>query len=208
MIVKHFTAGDIIPANAYFYIDEKSRHAFLIDAPGHAADLLDFIKENGLTVEKILITHGHFDHTGALSDLAAALKIPFYIHEEGREYLSDPYKNLSAVFGEPFTVEGASYLKDGDEISLAAAPETKLKVLHTPGHTKDSVVYYDAANGIAFTGDTVFRGSTGRTDFPGGSAAQLADSLHKILTLPDDTVLYSGHTAPTTVKEEKKNYMS
>lgn len=207
MIVKQISVADIIETNAYFYIDEKTKNGFLIDPAAQADILLQIIKENGWTIEKMLITHGHFDHIGAVETLHRRLNIPYIAHQNGREYLTDGRLNLGDYCNRTFNLNEAEYLNDGDEIKLNADPSVALKVIHTPGHTPDSVVYYDAANKTAFVGDTIFKDSMGATHFPGGDFAQLQNSIRqKILTLPDDTVLYSGHSEPTTVSREKRNF--
>lgn len=207
MIVKQVTVADIIETNAYFYIDGKTKRGFLIDPAAQADVLFGMIEENGWTIEKMLITHGHFDHIGAVEEIHRQLKIPYVAHRNGREYLTDGRLNLGNYCGKTFALDKAEYVNDGDEITLKAEPSVKLKVLHTPGHTPDSVLYYDAANKTAFVGDTIFKDSMGATHFPGGDFAQLQQSIRqKVLTLPDDTVLYSGHSEPTTVGYEKRNF--
>ncbi len=204
MIVKQVPVRDIIETNAYFYIDEKSKHGFLIDAGAEAEKLLKIIRDNGWTIEKLLITHGHFDHIGAVEKIAKTLNIPYLAHENGREYLPNPTYNLSAFFGNDIVLNNAEYLQDGAEITLDAAPNVKLKVIHTPGHTQDGVVYYDESNSLAFVGDTIFKRGIGRTDIPGGDYNQLQQSIcNKIFTFLNDTILYSGHSEPTTVSAEK-----
>lgn len=207
MIVEQVPLCDILTTNAYFYIDENTNHGFLVDPAAEPDKLLKMIKENGWTIEKILITHGHFDHIGAVANLADILDIPYYIHIHGKEYLMDPQMNLSSFFEQNITLSQAKYLQDGDEIPLSSAPDIKLKVIHTPGHTSDSVVYYDLDNNVAFVGDTIFKDSEGRTDLPGGNYVQLRNSINKkILSLPDITVLYSGHTEKTTIQNEKGRF--
>jgi len=204
MIVKQVPVRDIIETNAYFYIDEKSKHGFLIDPGAEAEKLLKIIKDNGWTIEKLLITHGHFDHIGAVEKIAQTLNIPYLAHENGREYLPNPTYNLSAFFGDDIVLNNAEYLQDGAEITLDAAPNVKLKVIHTPGHTQDGVVYYDESNSLAFVGDTIFKHGIGRTDIPGGDYNQLQQSIcNKIFTFLNNTILYSGHSEPTTVSAEK-----
>lgn len=207
MIVKQVPVADIIETNVYFYIDEKTKHGFLIDPAAQADVLLHLIEENGWTIEKLLITHGHFDHIGAVEAIHRRLNIPYTAHQKGREYLTDGSLNLGDYCGRTFNLTEAEYVNDGDEIMLEADPSVKLTVIHTPGHTPDSVLYYDAANKTAFVGDTIFKDSMGATHFPGGDFAQLQQSIRqKVLTLPDDTVLYSGHSGPTTVGYEKRNF--
>ncbi len=206
MILKIVPVSDGIETNAYFYIDENTKHGFLIDAGAEADKLENIIKQNNWIIEKILITHGHFDHIGAVQKLHLTLNIPYYGHIESQLYFTDPNYNLSAYFGQAFSLTDANYFNDGDIISLDATPEIQLKIIHTPGHTQDSVIFYDEQNNLAFVGDTIFKSSVGRTDFPGGNAQQLKSSIkNKIFTLPDTTLLYSGHSAPTTVAAEKPN---
>ena len=207
MIVKQVPLCEILTTNAYFYIDEKTKHGFLVDPAAESEKLLQIIKDNGWTIEKILITHGHFDHIGAVEKLAKELNVPYYIHADGKQYLIDPQMNLSSFFEQNISLSGAKYLQDGDEITLSTAPDIKLKVIHTPGHTADSVIYYDENNDLAFVGDTIFKDSEGRTDLPGGNHFQLYDSIkNKVMTLPDDTTLYSGHTEKTSVQHEKGRF--
>ncbi|MBO4520044.1 MAG: MBL fold metallo-hydrolase [Alphaproteobacteria bacterium] len=208
MIVKQVEVAEFIETNAYFYIDEKTKHGFLIDPAAQADVLLRVIEENGWTIEKMLITHGHFDHIGAVETLHRQLNIPYVAHLNGQEYLTDGQLNLGDYCNRKFNLTEAEYVNEGDEITLEADSSVKLKVIHTPGHTPDSVLYYDAANKTAFVGDTIFKDSMGATHFPGGNFIQLQQSIkQKVLTLPEDTVLYSGHSEPTTVGAEKKNFL-
>ena len=195
-----------IETNAYFYIDEKSNHGLLIDPAAEPEKLLKIIKDNRWTIEKMLITHGHFDHIGAVKKIHEELKIPYFIHQNGKQYLTNPNFNLSSYFGEPITLNNATYFQENDIIALENEA-TSLKIIHTPGHTQDSVLFYDEQSSLAFVGDTIFKNSIGRTDFPGGNTQQLKESIkNKVLTLPENTILYSGHSASTTVADEKKNF--
>ncbi len=205
-MVKCVEIDDIITTNSYFYIDEKSKSGWLLDPAGKADKLLEIIRQNAWKIEKILLTHGHFDHIGAVAQISQALQIPYVAQTEALNYLTDPQMNLSAMCGREIILPNAEYVADGEVICLAAAPETRLQVIHTPGHTQDSTVFYDAAGGVAFVGDTIFKGSIGATHFPGGDEEQIRRSIkQKILTLPENTVLYSGHTPPTSVAAEKSN---
>ena len=207
MIVKQIPVSGAIVTNTYFYVDEISRHGFLIDAGAEPDRLLQIIRGNNWQIEQILLTHGHFDHIGAVNKLCQTLNIPCSAYFNAAQYLADPQYNLSAYFEPEIKVTDFQPLNEGDTIKLRADSQIGLKVIYTPGHTQDSVVYYDAANQTAFVGDTIFKGSYGRTDMPGGDEPQLMQSIvRKILTLPDDTILYSGHTPPTTVKAEKRYF--
>ena len=190
--------------NTYFWIDEATDHGFLIDPGWEGERLLRMVRYNGWIIEKILLTHGHFDHTGAADEVRFALGIPILAHERSADYLTDAKWNLSEFCGSPILIEDALLFRDGDEIALEADPAAVLRVIHTPGHTTDSVCLYSERDGICFTGDTIFRGTIGNDRCPGGIRDRMIRSIcEKILVLPDETVLYSGHTEPTTVGQEK-----
>ena len=194
--------------NSYLWANEKTRHGFLIDPGAEGGRLLDYCAENGWIPEAILLTHGHFDHIGAVGEIRARLDIPVRIHEAGIAFLADPKLNLSHYFSGDFRLSDATPFRDGDELSLENDPAHVLRVIHTPGHTPDSSVFYDAACGTAFVGDTIFRGSRGNDRFPGGDGALLLRSIReKVLALPPETILYSGHSEPTTVGEEWPLYL-
>ena len=204
MIVYPVTVQEFIPTNAYFYIDRATRSGVLIDPGAEAGRLLKVMKEQDFHLLAILLTHGHFDHIGAAEELRKELGIPVVMHENGKNYAEQPDWNLSSNFGEDFTLQSVTYKKDGDLIEFPGAPALHLRLVHTPGHTTDGCIYYDEARHIAFVGDTIFAGSFGRTDFPGGNEGLLFRSIKdKILTLPEETTLLSGHSEPTTVGREK-----
>ena len=194
----------IFPTNAYFYIDDESKHGFLIDPGAEASKLLGIIDERQFTIEKILLTHGHFDHIGAVNELQQKLNIPVCMQKNGRDYALNIKWNLSDQFGLDIILNDVTYLDDYSDIILSANPDFKLKLIPTPGHTTDGAVYYSDKDGVAFVGDSIFKMSYGRTDFYGGNEQTLMESItKKILTLPDETFLLSGHSEPTTVKFEK-----
>ena len=193
-----------IETNAYFYIDDETRCGFLIDPGAQADKLKRIIDERGWTIEKILLTHGHFDHIGAVNELQAQLKIPVCMQANGRAYAENPAWNLSAYFGAEMTLGDVTYLDDFSEINLAANPSFGVKMIPVAGHTSDGAIYYAANDSVAFVGDSIFQGSYGRTDLPGGDEKKLLTNLReRVLTLPEDTVLLSGHSSPTTVAQEK-----
>lgn len=193
--------------NCYFYIDEVTKHGFLIDPGAEAKRLLSLIRREGWDIEAILLTHGHFDHTGAVNELREALGVPVYAHEDADRYLLDPRMNLSAFCVGNWTVRNVKYLRHGDTISLKANPAFSLRVIHTPGHTTDSVVYYSEKDRVAFVGDTIFKGSIGNYQYPGGNRQDIVKSItEKILALPDATILYSGHSEETSVGVERQQY--
>lgn len=193
--------------NCFFCIDDKTSHGFIIDPGAQADGLIDVIRKNGWMIEKILLTHGHFDHTGAVGEIRRALGIPVLAHRHSDEYLLDARKNLSALCGPAIIVKNVEYMDDGDIIALEANPEFSLKVVYTPGHTTDSIMLYSEAEHVAFVGDTIFKGSIGNYQYPGGNPEDLQGSIiDRIFTLPEETILCSGHSEQTTVGIEKKRY--
>lgn len=193
--------------NAYFFIDEATGRGFAVDPGAEGDRLVSFARERGWVIEKILLTHGHFDHTGGVAAMREAFGCPVLAHENAKDYARNPKWNLSVFCGAPVLLDGLTPVRDGDAIALDGAPEVRFRVIHTPGHTTDSVIYYNEAGGFAFTGDTIFRGSIGNDRFPGGDLRTMLRSIReRIFTLPASTVLYSGHTEETTVGEEMRGW--
>lgn len=203
-MVRELTMQGVFAENCYFYIDDATKSGFLIDPGAQAGIIYDTIARNGWNIEKILLTHGHFDHTGAAELLREKLVAPIYIYPADARYLTDTYLNLSANSGNPVIVSHYEEIYDGEIIRLKANSGFYLKVIHTPGHTPGSVTYYSPEEKVAFVGDTLYEHGPGLTNFPGGNRRELEHSIvEKILTLPGDTVLLSGHSSPITVREER-----
>lgn len=204
-MVKELQVQGVFAENTYFYIDSHSKSGFLIDPGAQAGLIYDAIVRNGWHIEKILLTHGHFDHFGAAELLREKLVAPIYIYSEDARYLTDTYLNLSANSGEPIIVPHYEELYEGEIIRLKANSGFNLKVISTPGHTPGSVVFYSPEERVAFVGDTLYQHGPGLTNFPGGNRAELENSImNKVLTLPEDTLLLSGHSSPITVAEERR----
>ena len=197
-MVAKVAVRDVFTTNAYFAIDGTSGSGFLID-PGAEAERLDaIVRERGWRIERILLTHGHFDHTAAAGPLSRAWGAPIAIHRLGAAFLSNADLNLSARCGRHVTIGAPlQWLEDGDEIRLGANPAFSLRVIHTPGHTPNSTTFLAPGEGCAFVGDTVIDGGPGITDFPGGDYATLMLTLKtRILALPEGTTLLCGHSGP------------
>lgn len=203
MRIECMTVG-MLQEQTYFVIDETTKQTFIIDPGADAEKLIHKIDGEGLKVEKILLTHGHFDHIGAVQAIREHTQCEVVIHEEGKLYLEDARYNLSIAFGEQaLTFQADQYVKAGDVVQVEGT-ELCFKVLHAPGHTKDGVAYYNETHQIAFVGDIIFRGSIGRTDFIGGDMATLIKSIRtQLFTLEKEVTLYPGHGEPTTVGFEK-----
>ena len=200
---------EFFDSNCYFYIDDDTAHGFLIDPGAEPEKLLNVIRREGWMIEKILLTHGHIDHVGAVNAILKEIELPVYAHRETDEFMMDKDLNLSVFFGPPIHIDHIHILDDGDEIPLEANPSVCLKVIYAPGHTVDSIVFYSARDHLAFVGDSIYKGCLGDYQYPGGDYDLLLKNVReKILTLPDQTVLYSGHSDPTTVGAEKPLYFS
>lgn len=188
-------------ANAYIVYTENKPEAVIIDPGDDIKLIMDLIKEHELKLEKILLTHGHFDHIGAVKDLKERTGAQVAIHKQEADFLTDPNKNLSYIINRQIVQDPADiFLEDGDLIRVA---DMEFKVLHTPGHTEGGVCY--KLGKVLFTGDTLFEGSVGRTDLSGGSYEQLMSSIReKLLVLDDDHLVYPGHGRQTTIGRERR----
>lgn len=207
-MVKELQVQGYFAENCYFYIDAHTNSGYIIDPGAQAGLIYDTVMRNGWHIEKILLTHGHFDHMGAAQLLRERLVAPIYIYPADARYLTDPYLNLSAESGQPVTVPHYEELYDGEIIRLKANSGFTLKVIHTPGHTPGSVTFWSPDERVAFVGDTLYRHGPGLTNFPGGNREQLEHSIvDKILTLPPDTLLLSGHSSPISVAEARRQML-
>lgn len=187
---------------SYVVIDEATNKCAVIDPADDVNTIISETVEKGLLVDKILLTHMHFDHIGALDALSDVTGAEIFIGAKDADGLASSHLNLSGAFGQPFVCnKKATKLYEGDEISIG---NTSLTVMHTPGHTPGSVCFANHDEKVIFSGDTVFYQSIGRTDFPGGSYEEIMDSLDRVLLLDEDYVLYPGHGYKTTVGTEKK----
>lgn len=187
--------------NCYLVVSEKG-NAVLVDAPSDSDYIIETANNNNCTIKKMLLTHGHCDHIGAMADIVKKTGCEVYIHKNDEAKLSSPWENLTAYFGLEYieTVREVKTLEDGDIIAL---DELQFEVIHTPGHTGGSVCY--VIGDVMFSGDTLFNLSIGRTDMPDGDYRTLFQSLHKLFELPKDYTVYPGHMDKTTLSFEKSN---
>ncbi len=186
--------------NCYVVSDETGE-GVVIDPGGMAKQILAYIREAKLSIVAVLNTHGHCDHIGANDEIRDETGAPLYIHREDAAMISDMKLNLSAFMGfRVMSRPAEQLLSEGDKITFG---QSELEVLHTPGHTKGGVCF--VGEGVAFTGDTLFAGSIGRSDFPGGSERDLIGNIKKkLLALPDETKVYSGHGPSSEIGWERK----
>lgn len=198
--VEQYVVGPV-QTNCYFAINDDTKEVLVID-PGASADqLAKKIRQEKLTPIAILLTHGHFDHAGGAEELAKHFDIKIYAEEHEKETLDTSSLNLSGWEGVQKTYHADVFLKNEQEIDLAGF---HIRVFHTPGHTVGGCCYYFPYQNVVFSGDTLFCTSVGRTDFPKGSAAQIIRSIkEKLLPLPDETTVYTGHNDITTIGAER-----
>ena len=201
MRIKKFVIG-MVGTNCYVVYNENTKECFVVDPAAPSAPLVEFIRTEGLQLQGILLTHGHFDHIMALNDLKKRYNVPVYAHEEEEDVLKQSSLNLSGSIGQIYTTQADVYVKDGEHLKLAGLD---VIVLYTPGHTKGGVCYYFPEEKVLMSGDTLFHCSIGRTDFPTGSMSQLVRSVkEQLFVLPDDVQVYPGHDSVTSIGYEKQ----
>ena len=206
MRIIHYVVG-MVQTNCYIVINNETKECFIIDPGASGKQLAEKIRQDNLEPVAVLLTHGHFDHAGAAKSLKDEFDISVYAHEAEADTLRDPQKNVSWMVNCKESYTADILLKDEEVIHLAGF---EIKVLHTPGHTEGGCCYYIAEENVVFTGDTLFAGSVGRTDFPGGSMSQIVRSIQeKLMTLNEagnletDIMVYPGHNDPTTIETER-----
>ena len=188
--------------NTYIVEHVASRQAAVVDPGDEGEEILDRLAERGITLEKILLTHGHFDHVGAVRTLKERTGAKIHIHADDADRMRTAGRQ-GGMFGLHVEDPPAPdvLLREGDRVTLG---DQRFQVLHTPGHTPGHVTFLSGE--MAFVGDLIFAGSIGRTDLPGGSFEDLIRAVReKIFVLPDRTVLFPGHGPATTVGEEKRS---
>lgn len=202
LTVKQYVVGPV-RTNCYFAINEQTKEMIIVDPGGQADVLVKQIEKLEVNPVAILLTHGHFDHVDAVAEMKAAYGTNVYILETERKTLENPGVNLSGMMGVQEIYHADHFLKDGEELELAGF---RIIALHTPGHTVGSACYYLPEEMTLFSGDTLFCESVGRSDFPGGSASALIQSIReKLMELPDSVKVCPGHESETTIGNERMN---
>lgn len=188
-----------------FVLSDDTQDAIIIDPACSSElekkELISFIEEQKLQVKYIANTHAHIDHILGVPDLKDYFKVPFYLHSDDQLLLNNA-QNSALMFGFDFNAS-LSIDNKMDELSTLEFGNTKLTLLHVPGHSPGSIVFYSETDNFAIAGDVLFRGSIGRTDLPGGNHEQLINGIKtKLLTLPTETLVLSGHGPHTTIGDE------
>lgn len=199
-----YQVKDIFVTNTYFYIDEETLHGCIIDPGAQGELLLDIIEENNWKIDAILITHSHFDHIGAVNLLVNKLNIPYFIHKAGLEYIQSAELNLSDKVDRNIKISREpNFVQDGSEFSLENI-NMKLEIIYAPGHSYDSVIYYDSNNKVAFVGDILYDNGIGIWKFLGGDKIELYKTIERICEFSSETICFTGHTLPIEVASIKK----
>jgi len=202
MIIEMLVTG-VFQENCYLVGCEDSKEAMVVDPGDDPADVLKAIERLDLKANLIVITHEHMDHIGAITPVREATKAQLAMHPLAYERSAEQIRVSQAWLGRelPSVAEPDIYLEDGQELRVG---NLRFRALHCPGHTPGHMVYF--GEGVLFSGDVLFNLSIGRFDLPGGDGRQLLKSIQeKVLTLPEETIVYPGHGPQTTIGDEKKN---
>lgn len=192
----------ICTTNSYYLYQEDSSDVIFVDPADRGEYLYEKLREKGLNVKAILLTHGHFDHILGAKELSQLSGAEIYALDAEKEVCESEILNLSGNFGQPCTISPDHLLKDGQEITFAGLTA---KVIATPGHTKGGCCYYFEEEKVLISGDTLFKESIGRTDFPSGSYGMLVRSVkEKLFVLPEEVTVYPGHGDETSIHYEKR----
>lgn len=202
MYIRHIVVGEI-QTNCYIAGADNGSSCIAVDPGDEAGRIIEIAERDGRNITAVLLTHGHFDHIGAVDEIRNGCGAKVYACIREKELLASPSLNLSSGFNENLSEKADVYVKDGDVVNEAGL---KLRVIETPGHTSGGVCYYSEPDRVLFSGDTLFEASVGRTDFPTGNAGILVSSIRdKLFVLPDEVEVYPGHGAYTSVGYEKKH---
>lgn len=186
------------------YIVANQNNAMVVDPGGEANKIIDKLNELNLNLKYIVLTHCHSDHIGAVVELQKAKGGKVLASSEDGKAVNNPIRNLAPFVGSKLQkINVDRFLKEGDKIFL---DDEEFEVIETPGHTKGGICIYCPTQKALFSGDTIFKGTFGRTDLPGSSYADIKNSISKLMKLPDETNVFPGHGMPTTIGEEKKLY--
>lgn len=200
MKIERFVLGSLA-TNSYLIINEETKEVVIVDPATCPDYLISHVQSHDYVPKAILLTHGHFDHVMGIDGWVKHFHIPVYLHEKEKEILADPRQNLSYMFGTQYAYDDVRCLKDGEILEIAGF---RFKVIHTPGHTSGGCCYYEEAEEVLISGDTLFAQSVGRSDFPTGDGQTLVNSIkERLFCLPDSVMVYPGHNNLTCIGDEK-----
>ncbi|NDL67599.1 MBL fold metallo-hydrolase [Anaerotalea alkaliphila] len=194
-----------LQTNCYIAYDEETKKAVLVDAPAEAERIVENLASLGLDLQAVLLTHGHFDHVSAVPDLMRHLHPQVVAHKEEALVMEDPKQNLSLYFlGRELSAQADTLVEDGDVLDFGG--ELVFDCFVVEGHSKKDTCFYNRAQGVVFTGDTLMAGCMGRTDFYPGKANALKENIKgRLLLLPPETKVHAGHGFETTIGVEKRS---
>lgn len=209
MILKRvkLNIGDAHITNCYIIKDEKSEEIMIVDPGGEPHKVIEMVRILGGHVKYIVLTHCHADHIGGVTEVKQALGGKILIHRDDVEGLYNSEISLPFVLGlNQIELEADSRLDDEDKIHIG---DIEFRVIHTPGHTQGGICLYCEQENLVLSGDTLFRGTWGRTDLPTGSSKAIMQSItNKLLILPEDTIIYPGHGKSSMIKDEEPIYFN
>lgn len=199
--IKKFVTGEI-QTNVYLVFNEETKKAFLVDCAGPINEYVNFIKENNLEIDFVILTHGHYDHIDGLNEFLKEFNVPFYISEKEEHMLINPMDNGSLIMGKTVVInKKPEFVENGQKIKFGGR---ELEIIETPGHSKGGISI--KFGNLLFSGDSLFYHTIGRTDFPYADTEQLLKNIkEKLFTLNDETQVFPGHGRETSIGEEKLN---
>lgn len=199
--LQQLTLGPVF-TNCYFVMNKDTKELLIVDPADAPERIIHQVNIMGARPAGILLTHGHFDHIMAAEEIKKEYGIKIYACQKEEEMLREPSLNMTGSYGHACSIRPDVSLGD---LEMFEAAGFSVQMLHTPGHTPGSCCYYFKDEEVLFSGDTLFYGSVGRTDLPGGSTAAIVTSLHKLVdNLPENTEVFPGHDASTTIGYEKR----
>ncbi len=208
MIKKEALVLGNLETNCYIVWDEETKEGLVIDPADDGVGISEEVENKGIKLIGIVMTHGHFDHCLGALDLKLIYNVPIFVSSKDKFILDRQDETAKYFLKRELQIPNLIKIdKDLDKIKEIEFGESELKVIKTPGHTPGSVCLYSKKDNLLFSGDTLFKDSRGRTDFKYGSTKKIYGSLKKLMELPEETDIYSGHGEPTSIGREQERYI-